>query len=275
MNQEVEQYLRIFTSKQQDDWVGHLHLSQFHINNTKSATTQVTPFFANYGYHPISQFLHPEGTATSPQGEDYVNKLKESWKDIESSMRLAQEEQARHYDRAHAPTPFKVGDKVLLSTRNLSSTLRKKKLGPRFTGPFEITHQIGNNAFRLKLPKGSRIHNVFHASLLKPYEQADFTRPAVPPPEPIELDGETLYQVEEIVQAKRKKGQVLFEAKWQGYENSRNTWEPLESFATSKGLVRDFYERRPKQPKPKNLQEFLSTPDEEEDLGNQSSEEEN
>lgn len=51
--------------------------------------------------------------------------------------------------------------------------LRKKgKLSPRFIGPFEILERIGLVAYPIALPPGlSRLHNVFHVSVL------DYSRP--------------------------------------------------------------------------------------------------
>ena len=52
MNQTLEQYLYIYCNYQQDNWSELLLLMKFVYNNALSATTSVSPFFANKGYHP-------------------------------------------------------------------------------------------------------------------------------------------------------------------------------------------------------------------------------
>ena len=58
-NQTLEQYLRIYCNYQQDNWSELLLLIEFAYNNAPSATTGVSPFFANKGYHP-NITVHPE-----------------------------------------------------------------------------------------------------------------------------------------------------------------------------------------------------------------------
>jgi len=63
-NQTLEQYLRVYCNYQQDNWSQLLPLVEFAYNNAPSATTGISPFFANKGYHP-NLAVHPERDLTS------------------------------------------------------------------------------------------------------------------------------------------------------------------------------------------------------------------
>ena len=64
MNQTLEQYLRVYCNYQQDNWSELLPLMEFAYNNAPSATTSVSPFFANKGYHP-NITVHPKHNCRS------------------------------------------------------------------------------------------------------------------------------------------------------------------------------------------------------------------
>ena len=53
--------------------------------------------------------------------------------------------------------------------RSLLSLGRCGKLAPIFCGPFEILAKKGLVAYELAFPAHVRVHNVFHAYLLKKY----------------------------------------------------------------------------------------------------------
>jgi hypothetical protein len=60
---------------------------------------------------------------------------------------------------------------VLLSSKNISvKGKNKRKLFPKYLGPFKITNMVGLNAAQLDLPTRWSIHDVFHVSLLRPYK---------------------------------------------------------------------------------------------------------
>jgi len=54
LNQTIEAYLRAFVSHEQDNWVGLLLMAEFAYNNSITMGNGISPFYANYGFHPIS-----------------------------------------------------------------------------------------------------------------------------------------------------------------------------------------------------------------------------
>ena len=49
LNQDVEQYLRLFVSQTQNDWPEWIACAEFAYNNKVHSTTKVLPFYADYG----------------------------------------------------------------------------------------------------------------------------------------------------------------------------------------------------------------------------------
>ncbi|GJV73379.1 putative reverse transcriptase domain-containing protein [Tanacetum coccineum] len=81
-------------------------------------------------------------------------------------------------DKRRKPLEFSVGDYVLIKVSPWKGMVRfgkKKKLAPRFVGPFEITKKVGPVAYKLDLPEElDGVHKTFHVSNLKKY-LADLT----------------------------------------------------------------------------------------------------
>ena len=78
INGILEQYLRGYCNYQQDNWYDLLSMAEFSYNNTLSATTGVTPFFANYGYHPRYE-IHARPQVPLPAQEiiqNYIERLR-------------------------------------------------------------------------------------------------------------------------------------------------------------------------------------------------------
>ena len=88
-NQTLEQYLWIFCNYQQDNWYTLLLLVEFAYNNTLSATTGISLFFANKGYHP-NFTIHPEQDLASSCARDLVVNLDELHQELKSTISEAQ-----------------------------------------------------------------------------------------------------------------------------------------------------------------------------------------
>jgi hypothetical protein len=68
------------------------------------------------------------------------------------------------------PKHFNIGEKVLLSAKNIYTRRPYRKLDSKWFRPFEIKNRKGIQAYELVLPPGiQRLHPTFHVSLLEPY----------------------------------------------------------------------------------------------------------
>ncbi|KAK9242369.1 hypothetical protein V1506DRAFT_89889 [Lipomyces tetrasporus] len=85
--------------------------------------------------------------------------------------------------------------------------------------------RIRKTAYRLDLPRKTRIHKAFHVSLLKEYVASDLPRAAEASPPPLEIDDELEYEVDEILRRTRD-GNIEYLVVWLGWNEQR--WEPLE-----------------------------------------------
>ena len=114
MNQILEQYLCVYCNYQQDNWSKLLPLTEFAYNNAPSATTGVSPFFANKGYHP-NITVHPERDIASSWACDFAVDLDELQSTLKAEISVAQQRYQKSTDVQRSPAPdFKVGDKVFV-----------------------------------------------------------------------------------------------------------------------------------------------------------------
>lgn len=92
-------------------------------------------------------------------------------------------------DRHHRDVTFQVGDLVyvrLRPYRQLSLRPHYSKLSKRFYGPFSVIEKIGSVAYHLQLPENSKIHPMFHVSILKPHHSPPPDTADTLPPEYID-----------------------------------------------------------------------------------------
>lgn len=238
-NQTLEQYLRCFSSFSQDDWVSLLPIAEFSYNNSLHSAIKQTPFFANYGFHP--SFLPrslPE--CTIPAVSDTMDLFLSNNKLLQETMAKTQEYNKRMFDRKRrGELILEPGNQVWLSTTNVRMACPSRKLGPKFMGPFSVKKRINNVAYELNLLSTLKIHPVFHISLLKPVIPNTFAGRSTDPPEPIIVDNKEEFEVEAILDCRRRRNQLQYLIKWRGYGPEDNSWEP-EGNLNAEELLRTF-----------------------------------
>ncbi|XP_069615942.1 uncharacterized protein [Ranitomeya imitator] len=246
-NQTLEQYLRCYVCHLQDDWVSLLPLAEFTYNNSQNASTKLSPFFANKGYHPSILPRLPIDMSV-PAVADRIVSLQQNLDVLKNTLVSAQERFKKAADRFRKPAPtYKVGDMVWLSTKNLKLRIPTSKLGQKYVGPYKISGIVSPVACRLKLPNSLKIHPVFHVSLLKPAVPNSFPGRTSAPPDPVLIDGQEEFVVEKILDSRIHRGRLQYLVKWQGYSVEENSWEPLENIHAPH-LIRLFHSRYPNKP---------------------------
>ena len=109
-NQTLEQYLRVYCNYQQDNWASLLPLAEFAYNNAPSATTGISPFFGNKGYH-LNLAIHPERDLASSRAQDFVVDLAQLHRELCRAILNAQQAYQISADTKRLPAPdFKVGN---------------------------------------------------------------------------------------------------------------------------------------------------------------------
>ncbi|GKA83707.1 putative reverse transcriptase domain-containing protein [Tanacetum coccineum] len=139
--QMLEDMLRACVIDFGGSWNIHLPLAAFSYNNSYHSSIRCAPFEALYGR--------------------------------KCRLKASRDRQKSYVDNRRKPLEFQVGDHIMLKVSPLKGVVRfgkKRKLAPRFVGPFEILERIGPVAYRLRLPEElSSVHDTFHVLNLKKY----------------------------------------------------------------------------------------------------------
>ena len=151
-NQTLEQYLRVYCNYQQDNWSELLPLAEFAYNNTPSATTSITPFFANKGYHP-NLTVHPKCDLASACAHNFVTDLNELQQQLRQHIAKAQCRYQTSTDSQQLPAlEFKIGSQVFVKAQYFRTTRPSKKLSSKLLGLYEVLAHPGTHSVTLQLP---------------------------------------------------------------------------------------------------------------------------
>ena len=96
-NKWMETYLCMFCSHQQDDWADLLLMAEFAYNNHHHPSIDSTPFFANYGYHPM--LTNIPNVAQSSDPDKRIQWIHETQEECKRAIERSQEVSKRAYDK--------------------------------------------------------------------------------------------------------------------------------------------------------------------------------
>ena len=248
-NQEVERHLRLFTNSRQDDWVKYLPTAEFVLNNRQHAAHHMSPFEVMYGYRP--DFTVPTGPPTKfPAVDSRLRDLQQARKEAEAALRMEKRSMKETFEKGKStPHTFTPGQKVWLSSKDISLSLSSRKLAPRQLGPYTVLERTTDLTYRLALPPSMRQHPVFHVDRLSPWEGNEIHGQTPPPPQPVIVDDTEEYEVEQVLDSRKYRNQLQYLVKWQGYDQGHNSWEPATNLTHCTELVDTFHANHPAAPR--------------------------
>lgn len=147
------------------------------------------------------------GTARTEATDVILCSRDEVLAEVHQRLLQAQQLSKKYYDAEHRDVEFQVGDWVSLwllhRTAQSLEPRAKGKLGPRYVGPFQVLERIGQVAYRLRLPEGARLHDVFHVGLLKRHKGELLAAPGVLQPT---MDGRLLSVPTKALKVQQRRG---------------------------------------------------------------------
>ncbi|KDP40452.1 hypothetical protein JCGZ_03952 [Jatropha curcas] len=229
VNRTLEMYLKCFTSSNPRLWTKWLSWAEYCYNTSIHSTTGKTPFEVVYGRSLPTLLSYVLGTAKVATVEQELVDRDSMIKELKGKLQQARNRMKQVYDLKHQERKFEVGDWVFLKLhpdKQKSLALRKSfKLAAKYYGPFKVLQRIGAVAYKLELPVSSKIHPVFHVSLLK--KQVGVKNLVQHQLPHLDEGGELVPHSEAILDSRvrRKKQEVLIQ--WQGQFPVEATWEEL------------------------------------------------
>jgi transposase InsO family protein len=117
-NRTLEEAMRSYVAGDQSDWDSHLPLVEFAVNSSHHVAIGTTPFLMDYGQTPLVPNMLPL-VSKNPAARKFVGRWEQRVKRAKEAFRNAQHRNKQLFDRKAEAVSYAVGQRILLSTKNL------------------------------------------------------------------------------------------------------------------------------------------------------------
>ncbi|XP_024955869.1 uncharacterized protein LOC112498643 [Citrus sinensis] len=151
---------------------------------------------ALFGRPPPSIPPYSKGSTSIQALDEALSERDALLRSLKKNLRQAQHRMIQKVNAHRRKAQFAIGDQVLVKLQpyrqSTVATRSCQKLAKRYYGPFSVLARVGLVAYKLALPSGSKIHLVFHISLLKRFHGSQTLAPHILPS--ISVDNQPLYR---------------------------------------------------------------------------------
>lgn len=197
-------------------------LAEFAYNSRVHSSIGMSPFVADIGYNPrsVSDIALPSKRGSNRQAVTFVEHQQVLLQRCKDTLEQTQATMKYFHDRNR---PIHSFEPVFLDTVNLDlphrGTTGKRKLAPRFIGPYPVLTFTTPDTYKIGLPPGVRLHDEFHVSYLHPYLMDANPRRLNDVPRLITREGHEGLQVQAIVAKRKRRDGIYYKVRWYGKGN--------------------------------------------------------
>ncbi|KAH9765933.1 Integrase catalytic domain-containing protein [Citrus sinensis] len=221
VNRGLEQYLCAFTQEKPSSWVSLLGWAEFSYNSSYHSSIKMSPFQALFGRPPLSIPPYLKGSTSIQAIDEALSERDALLHSLKENFRRAQHCIIQKANAHRCEAQFAVGDQVLVKLQ-----------------PYHQTTVATRSC--QKLAKRSKIHQMFHISLLKPFIGSQNPAPHSLPS--TSMHNQAIYlpaavcAIQTVLKQGKQCRQVLVQ--WQDNSPENSTWEEFETFCK---LYPDFH----------------------------------
>ena len=125
-NQNLRQYLRVASKRNNGNWVSDIDICEMVINNTAIGNSKLTPLSLNLGYHPYvipdSLWLSSTADLKHQNADLLADTWRNTWAESHQILQKLKDSSTEYANRSRREATFQAGDLVWVRMSQLIET---------------------------------------------------------------------------------------------------------------------------------------------------------